>query len=140
MARIVPEGGWGSRLKPLKTPRVHKRSHLDWIKQLPCAACMSNGLFVTADDPMHLRAGSALHGKEAAGGAQTADDRWSLPGCRPHHDMQHSMSERNFWAMFGIDPFLLALVLWGLTGDDYAAIEAMKLHARGGANGQAVSR
>lgn len=137
-SRIVPEGGWGSRLKPTKTPRVHKRAHLDFIKALPCVACAAKGLTIQADDPMHLRTGSALHGKEAAGGGQTSDDRWALPGCRPHHDMQHGMAEHNFWKMFGIDPFLLALVLWGLTGNEYAAIEAIKLHAHGGGN--AVSR
>jgi hypothetical protein len=129
-SRIVPEGGWGSRLKPIKTPRVHKRSHLDWIKTLPCVCCAVKGTLRMADDPLHIRGGSAVHGKEPAGGGQTSDDRWTLPGCRAHHDAQHSMSEANFWKMFGIDHFLLALVLWGLTGDDHAAVEVIRLHAR----------
>lgn len=130
-ARIVPEGG--HRLKPFKTPRAHKRPHLDFIKGLPCVCCAVKGIVVQADDPMHIRAGSALHGKEPEGGGRTADDRWTLPGCRHHHDQQHAMgSERNFWSMFRIDPFLLALVLWGLTGNEYAATEAIRLHARGG--------
>lgn len=129
-SRIVPEGG--HRLKPFRTPRVHTRSHLDFIKRLPCVCCWCKGIFVQADDPMHIRSGSSTHGKEAAGGGQTSDDRWALPGCRVHHDQQHDMSEMNFWKLYGIDPFLLALVLWGLTGDDHAAVEVIRLHARGG--------
>lgn len=125
--RIVPEGG--HRLKPFKTPRVKTRSHLDFVKGLPCVCCATKGLLRMADDPMHIRAGSDLHGKEPAGGGQTSDDRWSLPGCRRHHVQQHAGNELVFWDSFGIDPFLLALVLWGLTGDDYAAVEAIRVHA-----------
>lgn len=129
-SRIVPEGG--HRLKPFRTPRAKNRPHLDFVKRLPCVCCAARGLDVQADDPMHIQAGSRLHGKEAAGGAEKSDDRWTLPGCRHHHDQQHSGNELNFWGMFRIDPFLLALVLWGLTGNEHAAAEAVRLHARGG--------
>lgn len=129
-SRIVPAGG--HRLKPFKTPRVQSRKHLDFVKQLPCVCCITRGIFVQADDPMHIQGGSILHGKEPAGGSEKSDDRWTLPGCRIHHDKQHTMSEANFWKMYGIDHFLLALVLWGLTGDEYAATEAIKVHASGG--------
>lgn len=133
-SRIVPEGGWGSRLKPARTPRIEKRSHLDFIKSLICVCCATTGQIVRADDPMHIRSSSLLHGKDETGGARTSDDRWALPGCRRHHDQQHNAgSERNFWSLYRIDPFLLALVLWGLTGNEHAANEAVRLHARSGA-------
>lgn len=128
--RMVPEGG--HRLKPFRTPRVHKRSHLVFIKALPCVCCATRGVLRMADDPMHIRAGSNLHGKEPSGGGQTSDDRWTLPGCRPHHDEQgdnRGGGELVFWERYGIDPFLLALVLWGLTGDDHAAVQAIRVHA-----------
>lgn len=128
-ARIVPEGGWSSRLKPFKTPRVHNRRHLDFIKGLLCICCLVQGQEIQADDPMHIRAGSTLHGKEAAGGAQTSDDRWTLPGCRKHHDLQHAGSETEFWQWVGVDPHLLALVLWGLSGDHHAAVLVLRCHA-----------
>lgn len=128
--RIVPEGGWGSRLKPERTPRVKDRGHLDFVKGLSCICCLVQGRVIPADDPMHLRSGSEMHGKEPEGGGRTASDRWTVPGCRHHHDQQHAMgSERNFWAMFGIDPFLLALVLWSVSGNDFAAINVLKAHA-----------
>lgn len=133
-SRIVPEGGWQSRLKPVRTPRVKNDRHRQFIKQLPCICCLVEGLEIQADDPMHLRDGSRLHGKEPAGGGQTSDDRWTLPGCRPHHnDEIHMGNEGAFWRRFGIDPFLLALVLWGLTGRDFEARQVLREHAVRGA-------
>lgn len=130
-ARIVPEGGWGSRLKPERTPRVKVDSHRQFVKSLPCICCLiERGAEIQADDPMHLRDGSRLHGKEPAGAGQTSDDRWVLPGCRPHHNVEgHLGNEQAFWAQFGIDPFLLALVLWGLTGQYHQACLVLREHA-----------
>lgn len=131
-ARMVPEGGWSSRLKPFKTPRVQNVKHRQFVKGLPCICCLVEGLELQADDPMHIRSGSDVHGKEPEGGARTADDRWTLPGCRRHHDGQHhGGDELAFWRQFGIDPFLLALVLWGLTGNHWAAVQAMRAHLPG---------
>lgn len=134
-SRLVPEGGWGSRLKPLKTPREHSQGHLAFIRKLPCICCLVGGIVLVAlsCDPAHLRAGSLLHGKEPAGKAEKPHDRWTLPLCRQHHDRQHSMAELNFWKQYGVDPFLLALILWSLTGREHDAIEVLKLHARGNA-------
>lgn len=130
-ARIVPEGGWQSRLKPARTPRVKNDRHRQFIKQLPCICCLVEGLEIQADDPMHLRDGSRLHGKEPAGAGQTSDDRWTLPGCRPHHNAEGG-NEGAFWRSFGIDPFLLALVLWGLTGRYHEAEMVLRDHAARG--------
>lgn len=139
-SRIVPEGGWQSRLKPIRTPRVKNDRHRQFIKSLPCICCLVEGVEILADDPMHLRAGSALHGKEPTGGGQTADDRWTLPGCRPHHNAQNHANpgsagnrELGFWQAWGIDPFLLCLVLWGVTGDHHAAVQVLRAHAQAAA-------
>lgn len=129
-SRIVPEGGWSSRLKPERTPRVKNRSHLDFIKALPCICCLAGGKVVQADDPMHLSSASHEHGKpDETGGSRKSDDRWALPGCRRHHEQQHARNEMKFWRSYGIDPHLLALVLWGLTCDDHAALQVLQLHA-----------
>jgi hypothetical protein len=34
-----------------------------------------------------------------------------------------------FWRRYGIDPFLLALTLWGLTGNHWGAVQVLRLHA-----------
>ena len=142
-ARIVPEGGWESRLKPKRTPRVKNDRHRQFVKQLPCICCLiERGAEIQADDPMHIRSGSDLHGKDWAGGAQTSDDRWTLPGCRPHHNEQHAAGdELRFWARWGVDPHLLALVLWGLTGNHHEAVLVLRIHAaRAGALRRVVDR
>lgn len=139
--RIVPEGGWSHRLKPVRTPRVEKVSHRQFIKSLPCICCLVEGTVVPADDPMHIRSGSRVHGKEPAGGAQTSDDRWTLPGCRRHHDEQHENrggGELLFWTSYGIDPFLLALILWGLSGNHHAAVLVIGLHASVGRDARLI--
>jgi hypothetical protein len=142
-ARIVPEGGWQSRLKPFKTPRKLAPKHLSFVKQLPCICCLVEGREIQSDDPMHVRSASAFHGKET-GGAEKPDDRWSLPGCRPHHDLQHGGNELAFWRAFGVDPFVLSLALWGVTGDDHAARQLLREHAVMGVGkrflGEAVER
>jgi hypothetical protein len=131
-SRIVPEGGW-SNLKQ-RAPRERKQSHLAFIGRLPCVACATTGVLQYGCDAAHIRSGSALHGKRETGGAEKPSDRFSLSLCRRHHDQQHSGSERNFWSIYRIDPFLLALVLWGLTGNEHAAVEVIRLHARGDKN------
>lgn len=129
-ARIVPEGGWQPRLKPFRTPRMQNRKHLDFIKTLPCVCCAVEGKNIQADDPMHIWGGSLLHGKEPAAKGMKSDDRWVLPGCRPHHNEQHQMEEAAFWRSYGIDYFMLALVLWGLSGHHHQAEEAIREHVR----------
>lgn len=132
-SRIVPADGWSHRLKPERTPRQLKQSHIDFLKRLPCVCCLMTGVETYGCDPAHIRTTSLMHGKGETGGGRRADDRWCLALCRRHHDQQHNTgSERNFWSMYRIDPFLLALILWGLTGNEYAAVEVIRLHARGG--------
>ncbi len=129
-ARIVPEGG--HRLKPFKHPRVRCANHLAFIRRLPCVACMSSvGLpSVDRSEAAHLAATSLIHGKPYTGQREKADDRWTLPLCPRHHAAQHKGSETNFWKLYGIDPFLLALVLWGLTGDDAEAVDVIERHGK----------
>jgi hypothetical protein len=136
-SRMVPEGGWGSRLKPSRTPRVEKPSHLAFIRKLGCVCCATgdvrSGFLSSQLQAAHIQGGSRPHGKEPAGGAQKSDDRWALPLCGEHHAEQHGMKETEFWNLYRIDQFLLALVLWGLSGDVYAATDVIGLHATGGA-------
>lgn len=138
-ARVVPAGGWMGRLKPERTPRVKVRPHLDWIKRLPCVCCAIEGRQRQADDPMHVRSGALHYGKEHTGGGQTSDDRWTLPGCRPHHNEQNAVGgegEMAFWRRYGVDPHLLAMILWGLTGDDHRAVEVIFYWAGRAARGR----
>jgi hypothetical protein len=118
-----PEAFTGPSSWKRKRPRVENKDHLGFVRRLPCCCCGARPV-----DAAHIRMASAIHGKRETGIAQKADDRWTLPLCRKHHDQQHSGSEAAFWNAAGIDPFLLALILWGAgqTHDDEAAELAIK--------------
>lgn len=132
-SRIVPDGGWSSNLKPFRTPRELKPSHLSFIKRLPCICCLASVERIEryGCDPAHLKTASRMHGK-TDGGWGRPSDMWCLPLCRMHHDQQHGTNEMRFWSLYRIDPHLLALILWGLTGNEHAANEVIRLHAMGG--------
>jgi hypothetical protein len=116
--RIVtsPEAFTGAQSIKRKRPRVESAAHLKFIRSLPCCVCGSRNV-----EAAHIRMASPVHGKRDTGIGQKADDRWTLPLCTAHHREQHEGSEAAFWAAKGIDPFMLALVLWGSTDDTEAA-------------------
>lgn len=100
-----------------KRPRVHDEDHLDFIRRCRCAACMVEGFTEAA----HIRTGSPIDGKPKTGMAEKPHDRWTVPLCTTDHKRQHTMSELEFWHELKINPFLLALRLWGCSGDDELA-------------------
>ena len=103
--------------KQKKRPRENDRTHLDWIKTLPCVISGERPV-----DPAHIRYADRVYGKREVGKAEKPDDRWVVPLCRRLHDEQHSMSERIFWARHGLDPLRIALALHANTGDDDQAL------------------
>jgi hypothetical protein len=107
----------GSAGKGKKRPRENDRTHLDWIKTLPCVITGERPV-----DPAHIRYADRVYGKREVGKAEKPDDRWVVPLCRRLHDEQHSMSERIFWARYGLDPLRIALALHACTGDDDQAL------------------
>ncbi|MFG1417223.1 hypothetical protein V5F38_05340 [Xanthobacter sp. V0B-10] len=104
--------------KGKRRPRQLHQQHLKFIRSLPCCVCGSHSFVEAA----HIRMGSAVHGKRETGGGERPSDEWALPLCRHHHqdapDAQHRIGEEAFWALHGIDPFMLALALWCATGDE----------------------
>lgn len=96
-----------------RRPRVHDGDHLDFIRQLRCSVCMVE----SRTEAAHIRSPSPIDGKRATGMAEKPDDRWTLPLCGDHHKEQHTMNEILFWHEHQINPFLLALRLWGCSGD-----------------------
>lgn len=89
-----------------KEPRVKNERHLNYIRSLPC--CICGGIDTEA---AHIRTASLSHGKRETGRAEKPSDKWALPLCHAHHLEQHTMNEMKFWAIHGIDPFMLAISL-----------------------------
>ncbi|HAX39635.1 MAG TPA: hypothetical protein DCY10_01965 [Clostridiales bacterium] len=119
-------------------PKVQKRArqvdpdarklkdHLSLIHCLPCVVCGS----LERVEAAHLRLADVSRGKEYTAKGKKPSHKWITPLCAVHHRegpaAQHSMSERAFWEMQGIDPITLCERLWEATGD----LEAMMLVVR----------
>lgn len=88
---------------------VRSRSHLDFIRQLPCVACMVEGRETYGVDAAHVS--YAFPGWPARGKAEKVSDERTVPTCRTHHDEQHGMNERAWWARLGINPVSLCSAL-----------------------------
>lgn len=114
-SRIVPHPEAFAMTRGQRRPRVEKESHLDFIRRLPCLAT-GRRLGVQA---CHIRMGAPALGKPETGMQEKSSDRWTLPLTAAPHAMQHGTgNEQVFWESIGLhEPLVMALVLWGLTGD-----------------------
>lgn len=102
-----------------KKPREKRNDHLGFIRELKCAVCLKSPV-----DPAHLRAGNRTLGKPHTGLGEKPHDRWTNPLCRAHHDEQHKAGDEvSWWRGYGIDPFVLAMSLYGCSGDYDTAIQ-----------------
>lgn len=112
-----------------RRPRQTKASHLEWIRTLPC---LVTGIRFEID-AAHIRYADHRFAKRMVGLQEKPDDRWVVPLTREEHKIQHSMNERGFWIVRGIDPTIVAAALWIESGNDEAA-EIILNEARNGAN------
>ena len=100
-----------------RRPRRENKKHLKWIAERPCVICGDSPC-----DAAHIKYADARVGKPLSSNiGMKADDRFTLPLCRYHHEEQHGRGERKWWQSKHIDAVLVALVLYSLSGDDEAA-------------------
>ena len=109
-----------------RSPRQKNDAHLDFIRGL-CCVCCGNDIETEA---AHLRTGDLYYGKRNTGAAEKPSDIWVLPLCGHCHRAQHNGSETAFWKAMGINPYVLALSLWGCTGEHATALQVIELQAR----------
>lgn len=96
-------------------PREKAAGHLAWVRTLPS--------LVPGQGPVeaaHIRYGDLRFYKSPTGMAEKPDDKFSVPLCAEAHRAQHATSERDWWQAKGIDPILIAALLWLHSGDDSA--------------------
>ena len=97
-----------------RRPRRHDENHLAFIRQLPCCVCFDN----IHTQAAHIRYSDGRIGKTNPGVGAKPSDIYVLALCNAHHEQQHSMgSERRFWELYKIDPILIALALYSISGD-----------------------
>ena len=111
---------------------IKRKDYLSWLHELPCA--------VTGKQPVqaaHLSTAALEYGALGRGKGRKVSDRFCLPLSEEEHHRQHSMRELDYWRQVGINPYVVALALFGLwsdMGDDATpyAVMVLNWHRRAG--------
>lgn len=111
----------------MKRPRRKDASHLDFIRSLQCILCGDN----TSVEAAHIRQPARWAGKRQTGKGERPDDRWAVPLCSGHHQIQHTGSETHFWNLYG-NAIVTAALLYSASGDHEAGIQICEGHRKGG--------
>ena len=91
-----------------RRPRKSDKAHLAFVAARPCLICGTN--FV---DVHHIKMADARVCKpQSSNIGMKADDRYTLPLCRTHHEQLHRDGERKFWGGHHVNACLLALCLY----------------------------
>jgi hypothetical protein len=98
-----------------KRPRQTSAGHLEWLRTLPSVVRGTGPI-----EAAHIRFGDPRYAKPKVGMAEKPDDKFALPLAADQHRAQHAGSERAFWDKHGIDPVLVAALLWLHSGNDEA--------------------
>ncbi len=82
--------------------------HLKRIRELPC--------LITGErreiDAAHIRMGDLAYGKPHTGGQEKPHDMWTVPLRHDIHMEQHGRNEREWWKQHGLNPLIIASLLW----------------------------
>jgi len=117
---------FGTLSKPAK--RVQSRSHLDFVRQLPCIQCAIEGRETFGCDAAHVS--FAFPGWSHRGKGTKVDDVRTVPSCRAHHDEQHDAgSERAYWARYRLNPVLFCQALVDCDGDVSCGAQVVRDYA-----------
>jgi hypothetical protein len=101
------------------TAPVKSRTYLAWLHTLPCVVSGRSPV-----EAAHVNFANQAFGAHGRGKGQKASDRWALPLHPEIHREQHRSNEQEWWHSQGINPHLIATILWGLwkeRGDDATA-------------------
>jgi hypothetical protein len=96
--------------KGQRAPRLRDKVYLGWIRQLPCLACLIQGLKHRwqPTEAAHIRCGYAEAGWRSTGMQEKPGDDRVAPLCGWHHrdgdDAQHKTNERAWWDARGVYP------------------------------------
>jgi uncharacterized protein DUF968 len=102
-------------ISPDPTPKAKPKKSADYlafVRKLPCILTGKYGV-----EAAHLSMAATEYGHYGRGRGAKSPDRWALPLCSEAHRRQHEIGESLFWRNAGVDPHILALVIWGLWSD-----------------------
>jgi hypothetical protein len=87
--------------------RVEKPAYLDWIRTLPSIVSRREGV-----EAAHVSYAVPAYGKLGRGKGAKESDQWAVPLTPDEHRAQHSMGEQAYWRSVGIDPCIIAALLY----------------------------
>lgn len=103
-----------------------KPAYVSWLHQLCCAVTGRE----TDLQAAHVSYPMAWYGHYGRGRGTKAPDLFAVPLCQEEHARQHSMGEKAYWKMQGIDPHLLALTLFAIHSNYDEAISVERAKSR----------
>jgi len=107
VAFALRKQGFDNQPTGKQSKRVKDGAYLDFIRSLPC--------IVTGREPVeaaHISFAEPRYGKLGRGKASKESDCWAVPMHADAHRAQHSMDERAYWRLIGIDPCFVAVCLY----------------------------
>ena len=100
-----------------RQPRRFFPAHLEFIRCLP-SLVRANGGFASEIEAAHLRYADAKFAKRITGMGEKPSDCWTVPLTHEIHMSQHAAGdERGWWAKAGINPLVIAALLFAHSGD-----------------------
>ncbi len=97
-----------------KPKRERSKSHLDFIRQLPCVMCAVEG---RATPPRSVDAAHVSFLGDKGFGSKVSD-HFAAPLCRDHHSDQHANPpEKTWWVRSGVRIRELCAALFAVSGD-----------------------
>lgn len=91
-----------------REPRLYDPKFLEFLRTCRCCCC---GKY-PPNEAAHIRMACPEIGKRETGMQEKPDDKFAVPLCswchRDGENAQHKTDEKVFWAMWEIDPFLIA--------------------------------
>jgi hypothetical protein len=107
-----------------RQPREKNAAHLAFIRMLPCLVCGND----IQTEAAHVRLADYRMVKPN-GFAAKPDDMWTLPLCGNCHRQQHEGNEAEFWEIAGINPLMVALRLYSVSGDYESGVRVVAANA-----------
>lgn len=105
-----------------RRPRKRNDNHLEFIRRLPCLLTGSSPV-----EACHIRYADLSRGKQHTGKGEKPDDEYVLPLHPDLHRKQHSMGEREFWELQGIDPVKISRLLYAVSGNYEEAAKVLRM-------------
>jgi hypothetical protein len=100
-----------------RRPRIELPRHLAFIRELPSLVAVPGPV-----EAAHIRYAELRYGKEHTGMGEKPDDFWVVPLAHDAHMAQHHAGdERAWWEAQGIDPCLVASLLYSHSGREEEA-------------------